>query len=305
MAKTSGSLISKDEARELSRRLCLLGDYGAFLLEQLDGAGYALPVAAVRAAHDELASTESARAQLRAYWREYAKERLAALTGPVDLFKGKFPDVATYRSHLLNSLRTDAAAGKLKSEGAIVSPQIEPTVKRYVEMMPDSEFVLRVWDGIKSARSLAASALGLPEMPEFAGMSAEDRYALLIDRYAATFLENGFSMDSHRKTGVVFRRITSNGRWAFLFVDDSREDVEFGALHTQFAITLPKKAVLPRAVPLTAVSNFTPNDLVPGFRAAQGFAKDSYPEFCLAADASAFLARSVYERVEILLSAPK
>lgn len=86
-----------------------------------------------------------------------------------------------------------------------------------------------------------------------------------------------------------------------MFVDDSPDGVDSGLLSGRFAITLPKKAVLPSALSIGAVATFSPGNIVPGFSAARAFARNSYAEFALAADAIAFLARVVYERIDKLL----
>jgi hypothetical protein len=101
---------------------------------------------------------------------------------------------------------------------------------------------------------------------------------------------------------VVFRKLTSDKRWAFLLADQSRDDVETGSLSPSFALTLPRKAVLPSTLSLNAAATFLPDDIVPRFRASCFFVKDSYAEFCLAADSIAFLARAVYMRVDRLVA---
>jgi hypothetical protein len=301
----SGALITEEDARRLSRQLFPLGDQWEDLCDELALAGYGLPAAVFRQAYQDLAQTEERRQSLRSYWGEYAKERLAALMGPMDIERGKLPAIAAYRSEFLARLRADAAAGKLKSEGPIISPQIEPTIKRFVEMMPDDPVRKQLNDRTKQARQQAASSLGFDEKPEFAQLGPTDRNRLLMERYVSVLEPAGFTLDSHRKTGLVFRKLTSDGRWAFLFVDDSVDDVRFGTLSTRFALTLPGKAVLPRALPLSAVATFSPHDIVPCFVAANGFANGSYAEFCLAADTNSFLAQTVYSRIDSLLAGEK
>lgn len=298
----SGRLISEADARWLSGRLCLLGEQGEEILAELLQAGYGLPVAASRLALEELAGTDARRYALRTYWREYAKERLAGLVGPMDILRGNLPKISAYRSEFLDKLRADAADGKLHSEGPINSPQIEPTIKQFVEMMPENPISEAAGRSTARAREQAAAGLGLVEDGRLAQLDPAARYKLLSERYLASLTAAGFTLDSHRKTGLVFRKITSDGRWAFLFVDDSMDGVRYGHLSTRFAITLPRKAVLPAALPLSAVATLPPEDIVPGFRAASGFARDSYPQFCFAADANAFLAKTVYARVDALLT---
>jgi hypothetical protein len=300
----TGALISDDEARHLSSRLYPLGDQWQEICAELEASGYGAPSLVRRNAIESLAATEEGRARLHAYWREWARERLAGLTGPMSILRGKYPHVSAYRSELMALLRADLAAGKIKSEGPIVSPQIEPSLKRIIERGPDDPGAKWLHEEIKKTAQQAASALHLAERPDFAKQDASERYALLIERYRASLEPAGFTLDSHRRTGLMFRKLTSDKRWAFLLADQSKDDVDTGSLSPSFALTLPKKAVLPSAASLNAVATFSPDDIVPCFRTSCAFAKDSYAQFCLAADSIAFLAKTVYERVDRLLAEP-
>jgi len=296
-----GSLLDEEQARSLSQKLYRLGDQVSDICGELDQAGYGDPARAIRRELEVLAATKGGAQRLWLYWSEYAKERLAGLVGPMNVLEGKLPSLAAYRSAMLTDLRARAVAGELQSHGPIVSPQIEPTMKRYVEMLPDDPLAIRINGAVKQARKAAAQKLLLPELQEFTRLPAKARYDLLIDRYSASLLVDGFTLDSHRKTGVVFRRLTSDGRWSFVFVDDSRDGVGVGMLSIRFGLTLPKKAVLPNSLPATVAAAFAADDIVPGFSSVRGFATPSYAEFCLAADACAYLARTLYRRIDALL----
>lgn len=302
---TTGLLIDRDEAKNLSQRLYQLGDQIGDICAEIEQAGYGAPASAIREGLAALAATNDRVQQLWLYWSEYAKERLASLVGPMNVLAGNLPDIAAYRSPFLAELRVRAVAGQFQSSGPIASPQIEPTMKRYVEMMPDDPFVMQVNSDVKEARRQATTKLSLAERPGFDALNAKAKYELLIERYLAALEPAGFKLDSHRKSGLVFRKITSDHRWAFLFVDDSRDGIDGGMLSVRFAITLPKKAVLPSALSLSVVATFSPDDIVPGFGAVRGFARGSYAEFCLAADACAFLTRALCVRVDALLSCPE
>lgn len=296
------ALISDDVALELSGRLCRLGDQWQELCAELQAAGYGNPSAIKRSALESLAETDENRARLRAYWREWSKERLAGLTGPMNVLKGKYPRNPAYRSTLMSQLRDDVATGKVKSEGLFLSPQIEPTEKRSMERGVDCPEFIQLHAEIKRARREAAAAHGLTDDLSFIISGELDRYKLLIERYRASLAPSGFTLDSHRKTGLVFRRLTSNKRWAFLMVDQSRAGTKTGSLSPSFALTLPKKAVLPELMGLSSVATFTPDDIVPWFRWSCGFDRDSYAEFCLAADSIACLTKLTYERIDNLLA---
>lgn len=296
-----GALLAPREARALSERLYPLGDECPSIWDELDRSGYGEPARIVREAHRELAGSAEKYEQVTRYWVEYAKERLAGLVGPMDILRGRLTKVSAYRSELLDRLRADAKAGRLKSEGPIVSPQIEPTIKRYIELLPDDPFRVPVRERIRAAQKAAVAAAKLHELPEFS-KNSKQKYELLIERYRADLEPAGFTLDSHRKHGVVFRRIIANGQWAFVFVDESRDGMDGGQLFPHMAITLPKKAVLPGALPLSAVATFSPADLVPGFGAVCWFDASSYAQLCLACDANSFLAKSVASRIDKLLS---
>jgi len=102
----------------------------------------------------------------------------------MNVLAGKIPDVAAYRSALLADLRIRAADGQRQKGDPVKSPHIEPTIERYVEMMPDDPVALRINDAVKQARRAAVRKSSLPELQEFARLSAKARYDLLIDRYS-------------------------------------------------------------------------------------------------------------------------
>lgn len=135
----------------------------------------------------------------------------------MSILEGKYPRNSVYRSALIARLRADVAAGKIKSEGQFKSPQIEPTLKRDIESGVDHPEFKHFLDESNRAQRAAASALGLLDDAEFGRLNERVRYDLLIERYRGSLVADGFTLDSHRKTGLVFRRLTSNQRWAFLW----------------------------------------------------------------------------------------
>jgi hypothetical protein len=298
---SDGSLISDADARALSLRLSQLGDQWQEICAELEAAGYGLPSALYRTALESLADTEANRSRLRDYWRESAKERLGALVGPVNIRKGRYPPNSAYRSDLIARLREDVTSGRVHIKGRISSPEIEPTLKSFLEM-GDTSLSAKLENESALARRRSASALGLPEDGTFADLDADAKYELLISRYCSCLNQAGFKVDSHRKTGTVYRKPTTDGGLDFLLVDNSREiNIEVGVLSTMFALTLPNKGLLPNAISLGAVASFAPEVLVPRFRSSSKFEPASFAEFCLAADSIAFLTKSVYRRIDTLL----
>jgi hypothetical protein len=296
---SDGSLISSSASRALSSKLCQLADECPEIWNELDESRHGLPARTFRDAIREFSGEEAYGSVVR-YWIEYAKERLASLVGPMDILAGKLPAVTAYRSAFLDGLRNDAKAGCLKSVGTIVSPQIEPTLKRYVELLPDDPFRKDVLERIRKARRDAVSALSLTERTDFVALKAKERHQLLIERYSQTLEPAGFRLQSRRK-GAVYRKNVSDAPWALVFIDESQDGVEGGLLATRMALTLTKKAVLAGAVPLSSVATFSPLDIVPGFGASCGFERASYAQFGLACDANSELALTVYRRLNRLL----
>lgn len=308
MLKKNRSRLSEAEARLLSSQLYPLGEQCSELWNEFDQAGYGEPIRVQRQALRELAGSDDKYAQLERYWVEYAKERLAGLNGfgPVDSLKGNLPTISAYRSEFLEKLREETKNGLLNSEGSFVSPQIEPTLKCYIERplnVNSPEYVAKR-NEIREARKRAALALGLQEMADFSSWPADKKYDALVARYRAHLESARFSVGPLRKQGVVFRKPTSDARWSLVFVDESREGIRagHGTLESTIAITTPGVDVVPRAVELRAAVAFQPDVLIYGFRAACGFDKDSYAQLCLACDANAFLAQSVCARIDKLLS---
>lgn len=300
MSRSSHQKLTVTEARALSAALCPLADELPDLWIDLDAGGYGAPLQVIRESIREIAGTDQNYERVVQYWVEYAKERLAGLKGPMDILRGELPEASAYRSPLLEELRRCALL--FNSDGPIVSPQIEPTLKRYVEMMPSSQSVQRKLQEIKTARASAAQKLNLAESEEFQNLESSARYALLATRYTERLGGNGFAVSHVRRDGMVFDRLSQNRRWKFCFVDRSGDGMTGGMLDTTLVITLPNNQVHPQAVSRTAVATLPPWDLVPEFNAVCGFDKNSYGQMCLAADANAFLATGVFERVDRLLA---
>lgn len=296
-----GALFSEAMRRSLSARLYHLGDQSAEICAELTAAGYGLVTQTSRAAIEACADCDADRARLRTYWIEWAKERLAGLVGPINILSGEYPSTSAYRSEFLADLRDNFIAGNVKSVGPIVSPQFEPTLKQYIER-GICETTLHDLEMVQSARRQALSKLRLDEMPEFAEMDDNTRYDFLIARLRAGLEDFGFTIDSHRRTGVIMRKLTSNQQWAFLLVDESRDGVALGRISPSFALTLPKKAVLPSLAWLSAAATFDPSDIVPEFSNACRFNRNSFAEFCLAVDSVVALSRILYRRVDEFLS---
>jgi len=322
MPKKNRQQLSEAEARLLSRKLYPLGEQCPELWEELERAGYWEPIRIWRQRFRELAGSAEKYAQLERYWVEYGKEMLAALaasgtmnilSGPWDNLKGQLPEFSAYRSAFLEKLREDARAGLLKSEGKIASPQIEPTLKRFFDMLLNNPALLndpvygaaKLHNEIKEARKQAVLALGLQEETGFSSWDGNRKYDALLARYRAHLEPVGFSVGPLRKHGVIFRKPSSDGRWSLIFSEESREEIlagYIGKLDSTIAISTPGVDVVPRVVGLRAVVDFQPDVLVDGFRVASEFDMNSYAQLCLACDANALFAKSVCARIDKLIS---
>lgn len=291
---------SANDARWLSAKLVLLAEQSPQIFQELETQGLSPTIKIYKEFHRQLAKSDDAYGQVELYWIEYAKERLAALVGPVDILRGELPPRSTYRSAFLDQLRANATSAKLKNKNNIASPQIEPTIKRLVEMPIDAPEKQNLNTKLAQARNHAANKLQVSLPDNFQDMSDPQKYELLQARYRHWLEPNGFRLDSHKRQGTIFRKKTNSGRLDLLFIDTSKDGM-VGLLDTTFAIVESNKAVLPSALPLSAVATIPSYCLLPGFEVANRFSKNSYLEMCLACDANSMLANSFASRIMDLL----
>jgi hypothetical protein len=294
---------STNDARWLSRRLSALGDRCPEIWEELDASGFGEAARIVRQAHRDLAATPAAYQQVVTYWTEYAKERLAGLAQPMDILRGRLPEIAAYRSEFLDRLRADASAGKLPADGPIASPQIEPTIKCFTELLPDDPLKAAVHERVRAAKRTAALAGEYSELADFAGLSSSAKYDLLVQRYAANLEPAGFELAARTKRAAAFKVPVANGALALVFVDASYDGIDGGQLFSDFAITTSEKPVALGALPRTALATFSPGDLVPGFAAMCWFDAKSYAQLCFSCDSVAWVVKTIRSQLDQLLSA--
>lgn len=304
-SRTNRELFSPTEAHRLSGCLYPLGDQGAELWDKLKRAGYGEPILEQRRSLLSLAGSAESYTRLERYWAEYAKERLAGLAGPINIFKGQLPKYTAYRSSFLDSLRIEASNCSLQDNGAIRSPQIEPTLKRYVELRPNDPVLVDELKRVRQARKRGAAMLALNEIEDFSIRSAETKYEELKARYYSHLETVGFAMGTTRKKGAIFHRSVPRTPWSIIFSEESREGLLSGynSLESTIALAPNGVKVVPGAVEFRSAVAFPPDLLIYGFRAACGFEGGSYAEFCLACDTNAFFVEVVSSLVEKLVSA--
>ena len=203
-------LLSEAQANALSRRLAELGDHIEEFEEELASRGYGKPAAVKRGLIEELAKSTTELQSLRLYWREYAKERLASLNGPVNIPRGRYPPICEYRSAFIAELRDAVSKGLVRSAGTFSSPQIEPIFKRFVELQRTPQQMRSMAMAIQDARSHAVLTLGLGERADFTNyidLSRRDKVAETVTaRFAANMEPDGFAISANPMKGFICRK---------------------------------------------------------------------------------------------------
>jgi hypothetical protein len=290
--------LARDAAKELSQKIWPLGDQIYEIWDDLNQAGYGEVSATVREGYYAMAGSPEAQADLKEYWREEAKEGLASLVRWRHL-RHEPSEICAYRSLLLALLRSRAHT--LPIGVLIKSPQIEPTIKRYLEAVPN-EFADRVHLKTRAIKASVAGMRGAGTWKADAATSNAGRYAALKERYLQKLEHKGFHLDPFPEQGIVFRKSTSNQAWQFIFEDCCGKSVRIGSIYPTMALVTPNAAVIPGHLYHTACAWIDLELLVPGFSYSTGFDRRSYGEFALAADTAAFLCNDVFDRLDALLS---
>lgn len=296
-------IFTNEELSAVALKVALLGDQMQEIISELGQAGYDDVAAAERAWIETFASTKEDLDQLYSYWREFAKETLAGRVNPKT---NRYPNFPTYRSEFITSLRNKALSELQLEQSPPYSIEIEPTLRRFYQSSIDApnfeNYIKNHLQNTNKIRQELVHRHRLPEIQEFTTYDRDTKYGLLIERYKEKLTPAGFVLDKRsRKKGFSFRKLTTDKRWAILFVDHSWDRIENGVIVPIFAITLPKQAVVPEYVVDVGSAFFAPKILVPGFLYTCGFDRTSYAQFCLAADSISFLVQSVYKRLNALL----
>jgi hypothetical protein len=284
-------------AKELSQKIWRLGEQIYEIWDDLNQAGYGEVSATVREGYYAMAGSLEAQADLKEYWREQAKEGLASLVRWKHL-RHEPSEICAYRSPLLELLRSRAHTLPI---GVVSSPQIEPTIKRYLETAPH-EFGNHVHSKTLAIQARIAGMQGAETWKGDAATSNAGRYAALKERYLHKLEHKGFHLDPFPEQGIVFRKSTSNQAWQFIFEDYCVKSIRTGRIYPAMALVTPNAAVIPGHLCHTACAWIDLELLVPGFSYSTGFDRRSYGEFALAADTAAFLCNDVFDRLDALLS---
>jgi hypothetical protein len=298
-------LISDADAKVLSRKLAEFGDQAPAITAELDNSAYGRPAALARGRIEAFAKSAEALDSLRTYWREYAKERLASLAGPVNIPRGRYPRVCEYRSDIIKKMRERVALALIRGDEGVASPQIEPTLKQFVEKILDAKQLRELAVESEKTRINASSALGLQESEEFAKLVRAGRKDFLGDSIATRFVSQlapaGFIVDSRMENGLVCRKQLGRVDLDFALVFEYGGGLLAGALYPLFSLTLRGMTLTPGKIHGESVATFSPETIVPEFRASCVFTPDSFAQFCLAIDSIAFLTKIVCSRLEEVL----
>lgn len=265
---------------------------------ELAAAGYGQEAAIGRERQLAFAPTPEAKAQLHAYWREYAMERLSALRGPIDVLKGLYSPTQPYRSMLLETLR-ERAPTRVSPTG-LAAPQIEPAIKLCLEdyLNPIHEESVR-WSREVKARAIRKA--GLRDDPHFAALPWTGRVTLLRERFAQMLAPHGFAVGNKGKNVVVAERPTTDGRFIYALVDDGGANLgRYGQLSHWIAVRTPRQRFSHDPAKDESLARFTIGDLVPEFHwSSRNF--QTYPEFCRAVDTAAYAALCIFRKVDAAL----
>lgn len=287
-----------DSSRSLALALVHVGAGLESIWSELEAAGYGQEAAIGREGKLAFAPTTEAKAQLHAYWREYAMERLSALRGPLDVLKGSYSRTPAYRSPLLAALRVRAPT--LVSPTTLVVPQIEPAIKLCLEDYANpihAETIRRS----REVKARAIRAAGLCDDPEFDAMPWAGRVQLLRERFTQILAPHGFTIRNKGKSVVVAERPTTDERFIYAFVDSGGANLgRYGQLDHWIAIRTPQQRLANDPATDESLARFAISDLVPEFHwSSRHF--QTYPEFCRAVDTAAYAALCIFRKVDAAL----
>lgn len=284
-----------------SRALCLLGEQSQDICCELFKEGNALPAKVMQEAQLDMADTTAAKAALQTYWVEYAKERLAALKGPMDIMRGDLPAETEYRSEYLAELRKRRQSDVGAEKGAINSPQIEPTRKKFVELLPDSYLARSIAEKVVSERSSKSSCFENRNI-DFLNLNEREKETELLRQYTSLFEPFNFTLRSKKTMGPVFGKMFSNAKFEFLYIDESKGIVDSGLISFRFGIAVPRRSVNLSNNSSGLIASFSPEDIVPCYYSARVFSLNSFPQFFLAIQSSVYLAKIIFDRIDGIIS---
>lgn len=284
--------VTDADRHQLSKAFLALAEQVEDIWEELAVNGHDIRGAVVRAAQEELAEEVSSKRQLRDYWREMAKEELAALDSPLDIRKGYYVAPYCYRSNLIDELRK---AAQLLPELPV---QLEPSDRAWQQPWTRDSPKFRTWEVARGIGREAAQRAGEPPCEQFLVADWRERMRLQRERYALRLSNEGFRLASPSRSFTMFERRTTDNKYVFHLIDDSSANLSFGSLSIQFAVTWPGTRISSARLFANRMIAFRPDQIAPNFRYSCSFDRDSWAQFCMAVDDVSFLTTILFRRLD-------
>jgi hypothetical protein len=215
-----------------------------------------------------LADDAQGERNLKKYWDEKCKERLAALNGPYDVFQGISHPRSVYRSSFLNALRDNASRRTYRV--------LDPTLEEFY-LLPRTDNALinfrRHVLEVKVANGKKFSDTGAYERDAIAWRGLSNSLILLLVRELALL---GFKEDAVQKSGFTARNENVIEGYDFLIALPFDNDFCYGRLHPSLLVALKGKTVSPQFLERDSLACFDFEDIVPGFRYNLSFDPEEY-----------------------------
>ncbi len=225
-------LIDRSARMILSSQMACLGSQWRDMFGELRAAGFGHYSEWRMDDARKFARSRDGKVDLELYWDEYAKERLAALAGPVDVVRGVFPDGCAYRSPFMDRLRREARDLRLGAGDEHFRRFIEPSLR---EM-----FAGRYWKETAGQGDTLVRKVVEEFWRDNKFICPGELYAIDNKNYVKylSLAMPGFDFVGdlpHRSQG--FRRDIPGTPWSFLIHDNScGGHIELGVLQYGFAV---------------------------------------------------------------------
>jgi hypothetical protein len=256
------SAVDSKEKERMSAALYPIGDELQAIWTEIESQGYCLSQL-YRTAIREVAGSEATFQHVIRYWTEYAKERLAALVGPMDIRAGHIPAHTQYRSPYLDDLRSRQSPTAFEVERGAAA-EIEPTLRAFLALYHTEEPKKTLGQHVSRRRALEAEQL-IAANPYAMKMSFPTIYQAVVECFSKEFSHYGFVAEKPKSRGCVFRAPAGDGQWDFCYLDSSSEGVTCRQLSSALVLCERGRRLNPLAPSVNALAKLDIGDLVPGF----------------------------------------
>lgn len=298
--KSDSTSASEGNQFFLSKCLDRLGAQSEEIFSEFCRSGYGEGILAAQKTVELRATSMTGAANLRSYWKEYARERLSSVGGPVDILRGRYPYSRSYRSELIARLRENSVSLVSEPNAEVISPHFEPTLKRYTEMNATAREM--TFSHIHEVQALSAQRLVSTEIKDFDVTSLAEKTKLLHEIYYDKLVLDGFTADRIKPSGRVYRKKMVVDDFDFLLIDESTSGIEFGRLTVHLAVALHGKKITPGKSFNDCLASFEPEDIIPRFTSIQFFDDRSYAQFEMSAKSIAILASILYRYLNAIMA---